>query len=72
MSIWVNQKTETVLVTQAHHIFPQNEFPEIASFLENIIMLTQTSIFLWHTLKIKHNIKRFSYLCNRQDSKTNG
>lgn len=31
--------------TQVHHIFPKNEFPSIASSLENLILLTPTQHF---------------------------
>ena len=31
--------------TQAHHIFPKNEFPEIMHYLENMIMLTPNQHF---------------------------
>lgn len=36
---------DTTPALQAHHIFPQNEFPEIADFAENIIAITPNQHF---------------------------
>ena len=41
----INQATETVNATQAHHIFAQSEYPSIADFVENLIMLTPNQHF---------------------------
>lgn len=61
----VKQETEIVLATQAHHIFPQSEFPEIAAFLENIIMLTPNQHFsMAHPKNNTQYIdKNFQYIC---------
>lgn len=39
------QMDETVKATQVHHIFPQNEFPTIADYLENLIAITPNQHF---------------------------
>ncbi|HHE8723400.1 TPA: hypothetical protein ACPGBV_001713, partial [Haemophilus influenzae] len=61
----VNQKTEMVLATQAHHIFPRMEYPEIATFLENLIMLTPNQHFsMAHPKNNTQYIdKNFQYIC---------
>ena len=41
----IQQSNETVNATQIHHIFPQNEFPTIADYLENLIALTPNQHF---------------------------
>jgi len=41
----VNQSPEVVLATQAHHIFPQSDYPTIADYVENLIMLTPNQHF---------------------------
>lgn len=53
------------LATQIHHIFPVNEFPEIADYLENLIALTPTQHFLYaHPNNNTHYInKSYQYLC---------
>lgn len=51
--------------TQVHHIFPKNEYPEIESYLENLILLTATQ----HSTKAHPNNntrlidKDYQYLC---------
>lgn len=51
--------------TQVHHIFPKNEYPEIESYLENLILLTATQ----HSTKAHPNNntrlidKNYQYLC---------
>ncbi len=41
----VLQDNETVNATQAHHIFPQSDFPDISDYVENLIMLTPNQHF---------------------------
>ena len=41
----VYQATETVKATQAHHIFAQSDYPDIADYVENLIMLTPNQLF---------------------------
>ncbi len=41
----VNQSTEIVLATQAHHIFPQSDYPTISDYVENLIMITPNQHF---------------------------
>ncbi len=36
---------DSYIATQAHHIFPQNKYPEIADFPENIIAITPNQHF---------------------------
>lgn len=54
-----------VLATQAHHIFPRMEYPEIATFLENLIMLTPNQHFsMAHPKNNTQYIdKNFQYIC---------
>ena len=53
------------VATQVHHIFPKNEYPEIATYLENLILLTPTQ----HATKAHPNNntrlidKNYQYLC---------
>lgn len=61
----VKQSTELVKATQAHHIFPQSLFPEIADYLENLIMLTPNQHFIMahpnnQTIYIDRD---FQYIC---------
>lgn len=51
--------------TQMHHIFPSNEFPSIADYLENLIALTPTQHFLYaHPNNNTQYIDRaYQYLC---------
>ncbi|UAY78011.1 hypothetical protein K7G90_000266 [Pasteurella canis] len=61
----IYQENEMVLATQAHHIFSQSEYPEIAAFLENIIMLTPNQHFsMAHPKNNTQYIdKDFQYIC---------
>ena len=61
----IHQVTEQVKATQAHHIFPQSEFPEIADYLENLIMITPNQHFIMahpnnQTIYIDRD---FQYIC---------
>lgn len=54
-----------IIASQAHHIFPQNEFPTIADYAENLIMLTPNQHFTMahpnnNTLYID---REFQYVC---------
>ncbi len=51
--------------TQMHHIFPVNEFPSIADYLENLIALTPTQHFAYaHPNNNTQYIDRaYQYLC---------
>ena len=51
--------------TQMHHIFPANEFPKIADYLENLIALTPTQHFSYaHPNNNTQYIDRtYQYLC---------
>ena len=51
--------------TQMHHIFPTNEFPSIADYLENLIALTPTQHFSYaHPNNNTQYIHRaYQYLC---------
>lgn len=61
----VRQLGEEVTATQTHHIFPQQEFPEIADFLENLINLTPNQHFIYaHPQNNTQYIdKGFQYIC---------
>lgn len=55
----------SIIASQAHHIFPQNEFPDIADYVENLIMLTPNQHFTMahpqnYTLYID---REFQYIC---------
>lgn len=41
----VNDKWSNGDATQVHHIFPKSQFPEIAHYVENLILLTATQHF---------------------------
>ena len=61
----VYQTTETVSATQAHHIFAQSDYPNIADYVENLIMLTPNQHF---TMAHPNNNTRyidkdFQYIC---------
>ncbi|MGT2779386.1 restriction endonuclease [Streptococcus intermedius] len=61
----IKQSTELVKATQVHHIFPQSAFPEIADYLENLIMITPNQHFSMahpnnHTIYIDRD---FQYIC---------
>ncbi len=53
------------LASQMHHIFPVNEYPEIADYLENLIALTPTQHFSYaHPNNNTQYInKDYQYLC---------
>lgn len=40
LTMFIDEQNDNATPTQAHHIFPKNEFPEIMHFVENLIMLT--------------------------------
>jgi hypothetical protein len=50
---------------QIHHIFPANEFPSIADYLENLIALTPTQHFSYAhpNNNTKYIDKEYQYLC---------
>ena len=61
----VCQSTELVKATQAHHIFAQSDYPSIADFIENLIMLTPNQHFsMAHpNNKTQYIDKDFQYVC---------
>ncbi|MBN4083817.1 restriction endonuclease [Mycoplasma sp. CSL10137] len=61
----VKQQTEVINATQAHHIFPQSDYPEIANYLENLIMLTPNQHFgMAHPNNNTQYVdKDFQYIC---------
>lgn len=61
----INQATETVSATQVHHIFAQSEYPSIADYVENLIMLTPNQHFsMAHPNNNTQYIdKDFQYIC---------
>lgn len=61
----VYQATETVKATQAHHIFAQSDYPDIADYVENLIMLTPNQHFtMAHPNNNTQYIdKDFQYIC---------
>lgn len=61
----VFQATELVDATQAHHIFSQSDYPGIADYVENLIMLTPNQhFFMAHPNNNTHYIdKDFQYIC---------
>lgn len=61
----VFQNSENVNATQAHHIFAQSEYPSIADFVENLIMLTPNQHFsMAHPNNNTQYIDRdFQYIC---------
>lgn len=38
----VNDELSSGIATEVHHIFPKSQFPELASYLENLILLTSS------------------------------
>lgn len=61
----VKQQSEIILATQAHHIFPQSDYPNIADYVENLIMITPNQHFVMahpknNTMYID---KDFQYIC---------
>ena len=70
--VYRNSKTEVYderhiddPATQMHHIFPANEYPQIADYLENLIALTPTQHFTYaHPNNNTQYIDRaYQYLC---------
>lgn len=70
--LYRNGKTEVYdencmedLASQMHHIFPANEYPSIADYLENLIALTPTQHFLYaHPKNNTRYIDRaYQYMC---------
>lgn len=61
----VKQINETVNTTQAHHIFSQSDYPNIADYIENLIMLTPNQHFsMAHPDNNTQYIDRdFQYIC---------
>ena len=61
----VYQETEIVKATQTHHIFAQAEFPTIADYVENLIMLTPNQHYsMAHPDNSTQYIdKDFQYIC---------
>lgn len=61
----VYQASENVKATQVHHIFAQSEYPEIADYVENLIMLTPNQHFsMAHPNNNTQYIDRdFQYIC---------
>lgn len=61
----IKQEIEAVKATQAHHIFPQNEFPTIADYVENLIAITPNQHFsMAHpNNQTKYIDKDFQYVC---------
>ena len=59
------QESESVNATQAHHIFAQADYPIIADYLENLIMLTPNQHFsMAHPNNNTQYIdKDFQYIC---------
>lgn len=53
------------IATQIHHIFPVNEFPVIADYLENLIALTPTQHYLYAhpNNNTQYVDKDYQYLC---------
>lgn len=61
----VKQHGENVSATQIHHIFPTNEFPSIADFIENLIALTPNQHFSYAhpNNQTSYIDKDFQYIC---------
>jgi len=61
----VFDENERVKATQVHHIFPQSEFPKIADYLENLIVLTPNQHFsMAHPdNKTRYIDRDFQYIC---------
>lgn len=61
----VIQLSEIVEATQAHHIFPQSDYPSIADFVENLIMLTpnQHYVMAHPNNRTQYVDKDFQYIC---------
>lgn len=61
----ISDENEIVKATQVHHIFPQSEFPQIADYLENLIVLTPNQHFsMAHPdNKTRYIDRDFQYIC---------
>lgn len=60
----IYQNTEQVKAIHAHHIFPQSDYPEIADFVENLIMLTPNQhLSMAHPNKTQYIDRDFQYIC---------
>lgn len=61
----VYQSTEIVNATQAHHIFIQSDYPSIADYVENLIMLTPNQHYsMAHPNNNTQYVdKDFQYIC---------
>lgn len=61
----VMQHSEKLAATQAHHIFPQSDYPDIADYIENLIMLTPNQHYsMAHPNNNTQYIdKDFQYIC---------
>lgn len=61
----VIQYSEMLAATQAHHIFPQSDYPDIADYIENLIMLTPNQHYsMAHpNNNTQYTDKDFQYIC---------
>lgn len=61
----VIQHSEMLAATQAHHIFPQSDYPDIADYIENLIMLTPNQHYsMAHpNNNTQYTDKDFQYIC---------
>lgn len=61
----IKQDAEKVKATQAHHIFPQHEFPSIADYVENLIVITPNQHFIMAhpDNQTAYIDKDFQYIC---------
>ena len=61
----IYQSTEMVNATQAHHIFTQSDYPTIADYVENLIMLTPNQHYsMAHPNNNTQYVdKDFQYIC---------
>ncbi|MDK9581066.1 hypothetical protein QQA45_06105 [Sneathia sanguinegens] len=61
----VYQSNEMINATQAHHIFAQSDYPTIADYVENLIMLTPNQHYsMAHpNNKTQYVDKDFQYIC---------
>ena len=50
-----------------HHIFPANEFPSIADYLENLIALTPTQHFTLNFYFFENRFTLAAFSLNRQN-----
>ncbi|MDO7817674.1 restriction endonuclease [Helicobacter pylori] len=61
----VKQEKEESQATQIHHIFPIQDFPIIANYIENLIALTPNQHFIYAHLNNQTRLidKDFQYIC---------